>query len=120
MPMAASLTGDKAQARLPPRCPVLQRRWARHFFYMSSVMKFSAIDWNQAPANARWWAMDGDGHAYWYCTPQIASATTFWFAARHPAPSFGYARDFRLSLQERPAAADDAPALAAAARMLRR
>lgn len=121
MPMAASLTGDKAQARLPVEASGAAAALnTTLFFYVSSVMKFSAIDWNQAPANARWWAMDGDGHAYWYCTPQIASATTFWFAARHPAPSFGYARDFRLSLQERPAAADDAPALAAAARMLRR
>ncbi len=90
---------------------------------MNSVMKTLAIDWNQAPENARWWAIDGDGHAYWYCMPQIATATTFWFSARQPAPSFGYARDFRVSLQERPAAPDvpgGAPVQAAAARLLRR
>ncbi|QMV71875.1 hypothetical protein HS961_02955 [Comamonas piscis] len=86
-------------------------------------MKMTAIDWNQAPENARWWAIDGDGHAYWYCMPQIATATTFWFSARQPAPSFGYARDFRVSLQERPPAVDvsyPAPVQVAAARLLRR
>lgn len=98
----------------------VEQRWACPCL-SSSVMNFSAIDWSQAPANARWWAIDGDGHAYWYCTPQIANSTTFWFASRHPAPSFGYARDFRLSLQERPAAAEDtAPVRAAAGRLLRR
>ena len=84
---------------------------------MSSVMKFSAIDWNQAPANARWWAMDGDGHAYWYCMLQIAAATTFWFSARQTAPSF------RASLQERPPAPElhsPAPVQAAVACLLRR
>ncbi|MDR0258392.1 MAG: hypothetical protein LBI76_01175 [Comamonas sp.] len=84
-------------------------------------MNFSAIDWNQAPANARWWDIDGDGHAYWYCMPQIANSTTFWFSSRHPAPSFGYARDFRMSLQERPRAVEDsAPVRATAGRLLRR
>lgn len=80
-----------------------------------------SIDWNLAPQHARWWAIDGDGHAYWYCAPQMAAATTFWFSARHPAPSFGYARDYRMSLQERPPAAEDTePARAAAGRLLRR
>ncbi|MEF9962854.1 MAG: hypothetical protein RR779_00720 [Comamonas sp.] len=84
-------------------------------------MKFSAIDWNLAPEEARWWAIDGDGHAYWYCMPQIAAATTFWYPSRHPAPSFGYARDFRLSLQERPPVVEHAaPARAAAAALLGR
>jgi hypothetical protein len=97
------------------------RRGNVFYFFTSSTMNFSSIDWSQAPEDARWWAMDGDGHAYWYCRPQIAAATTFWFAARHPAPSFGYARDFRQSLQARPAPAEEsAPARAAASRLLRR
>lgn len=85
-------------------------------------MKMSAIDWNQAPEDAHWWAMDGDGHAYWYCRPQIAAATTFWYSSRLPAPSFGYARGFRMSLQERPslanAVASEKQVLEAAARLM--
>ncbi|WP_133858199.1 hypothetical protein [Comamonas sp. JUb58] len=84
-------------------------------------MKLSAIDWSQAPEEAHWWAIDGDGHAYWYCSPQIAAATTFWFSSREPAPSFGYARDYRVSLQERPPRVEEAaPARDAAARLLTR
>lgn len=59
------------------------------------------IDWSLAPANARWWAIDEDGAAYWYCAPRVAALTSFWFCDQIPAPAFDYAGDWRKSLAER-------------------
>ena len=60
------------------------------------------IDWKKAPKGARWWAVDGDGRAYWYCAPTAAAFTDFWFAESFDAPTFGYSGDWRKSLVERP------------------
>jgi len=60
------------------------------------------IDWKQAPKSARWWAVDADGLAHWYCAPNIAAFTNFWFAEATPAPKFGFTGDWRNSLVERP------------------
>jgi hypothetical protein len=63
------------------------------------------IDWNQAPKGARWWAMDADGHAFWYCSPDVKAFTTFWAADSIPAPDFGFNPvEWKTSLRERPAA----------------
>tara|TARA_B100000378_G_C17876830_1_gene354096 strand:+ start:162 stop:362 length:201 start_codon:yes stop_codon:yes gene_type:complete len=60
------------------------------------------IDWKQAPKGARWWAIDADGKAHWYCVPAVAAFTTFWYADMLDAPTFGYDGDWKKSLQERP------------------
>jgi hypothetical protein len=60
------------------------------------------IDWKQAPLRARWWAMDANGHASWYCAPDIKPFTDFWGVDEMPAPTFGFSGDWRKSLVERP------------------
>ncbi|OJT98527.1 MAG: hypothetical protein BGN83_20245 [Rhizobium sp. 63-7] len=60
------------------------------------------INWKTAPKGARWWAMDADGRAYWYCAPNVAAFTHFWFAEPIPAPTFDFSGDWRQSLVERP------------------
>ena len=60
------------------------------------------IDWSRAPKLARWWAVDADGNAQWYCAPDVAAYTTFWFAESLPAPLFGFMGDWKTSLVERP------------------
>ena len=59
------------------------------------------VDWSLAPAHARWWAVDEDGRAHWYCMPDIAHMSSFWFSDQIPAPTFGFAGDWRISLVER-------------------
>jgi len=61
------------------------------------------VDWKQAPRLARWWAIDANGEAHWYCEPNVAARTDFWFAEELPAPTFGYAGYYKDSLTERPA-----------------
>lgn len=65
------------------------------------------IDWKKAPKLARWWAVDGDGKAHWYCAPNVAAFTDFWFQESHEAPIFGFTGDWRKSLVERPASPID-------------
>jgi hypothetical protein len=60
------------------------------------------IDWKQAPKNAVWWAIDADGSAHWYCAPDVAAFTDFWFQEPKPAPTFGFEGDWRESLTKRP------------------
>lgn len=60
------------------------------------------IDWKLAPKNARWWAVDANGEAHWFCEPDIAAFTDFWFSDSVTAPLFGYVGDWRESLVERP------------------
>lgn len=60
------------------------------------------INWKKAPKGARWWAMDANRKAYWYCEPNIVAFTDFWFSEPLEAPSFGYTGDWRQSLIERP------------------
>ncbi|MEP3428856.1 MAG: hypothetical protein ABJN98_09270 [Roseibium sp.] len=62
----------------------------------------SKVDWNQAPKNAVWWAVDADGKANWFCEPDVAAFTDFWFQEPKPAPDFGFDGDWRESLVKRP------------------
>jgi hypothetical protein len=61
------------------------------------------IDWKQAPHAARWWAIDAKGQAHWFCSPNVAPFTDFWFSEEIEAPNFGFTGDWRKSLTERPA-----------------
>lgn len=61
-----------------------------------------SVDWRSAPKNAVWWAVDADGTAHWFKSPNVASFTAFWFADQEPAPLFGYVGDWRESLTPRP------------------
>ncbi|WP_238592594.1 hypothetical protein [Comamonas testosteroni] len=63
---------------------------------------FGGVNWRQAPARARWWAVNKDGQAYWYCEPDVASSTDFWFSEKVAAPTFGYAGEYEASLTPRP------------------
>jgi len=64
------------------------------------------IDWNEAPEWANYWAMDENGHSYWYeCQPYISMTwEDMWDA--HGVTSLcdeGYISDnWRASLQVRP------------------
>ncbi len=60
------------------------------------------VDWKLAPKHARWWAMDANGEAHWFCEPDIAAFTDFWFSEPMPAPNFGFSGDWRTSRTERP------------------
>ena len=60
------------------------------------------VDWKKAPRLARWWAVDADGQAHWFCEPNVTAFTNFWFSERAPAPDFGYAGDYKQSLTARP------------------
>lgn len=65
-------------------------------------LRLMEIDWKQAPKLARWWAVDANGQANWFCAPDIAPRTDFWFSEPIPAPGFGFTGDWRQSLVERP------------------
>ncbi|KVW44763.1 hypothetical protein [Burkholderia ubonensis] len=67
-------------------------------------MPHDKVDWRQAPKSAVWWAMDESGAAHWYCAPDVAPFTNFWYADQQPASSFDYHGDYRASLTERPVA----------------
>jgi hypothetical protein len=60
------------------------------------------IDWRLAPRLARWWAVDADGSAHWFCSPDVAGFTDFWYSEPVPAPTFGFEGDWRRSIAERP------------------
>ncbi|NSZ48491.1 hypothetical protein G6L63_11275 [Agrobacterium vitis] len=60
------------------------------------------IDWEKAPKTARWWAVDANGNAHWFCAPNVAAFTDFWFSEPVKAPLFGFTGDWRKSLIERP------------------
>ena len=60
------------------------------------------FDWKQAPKEARWWSMDANGQAHWFCKPNVQAFTDFWFSEPILAPSFGYLGDWKVSLVERP------------------
>ena len=65
------------------------------------------VDWKKAPKGARWWAVDADGQAHWFCAPDVAPFTDFWFSEPVPAPDFGFVGDWRQSLVERPTASGE-------------
>ncbi|UQP22463.1 hypothetical protein L0Y98_27080 [Burkholderia multivorans] len=60
------------------------------------------IDWKRAPKRARWWAVDANGQARWYCSPDIKPFTDFWGVDEVAAPTFEFTGDWRTSLTERP------------------
>ena len=60
------------------------------------------VDWSKATARARWWAINKDGLAHWYCAPDIACYSSFWFSEVVPAPAFDYCGDYKKSLTSRP------------------
>ena len=47
------------------------------------------VDWKTAPKSAVWWAVDADGTAHWFRSPNVAPFTAFWFADQERAPLFG-------------------------------
>jgi hypothetical protein len=53
------------------------------------------IDWSQAPKNARWWTIDKNGKAHWFCAPNVAPFTDFWFSEPQPAPTFNFSGDWK-------------------------
>ncbi|TQC94709.1 hypothetical protein FK216_15615 [Moraxellaceae bacterium AER2_44_116] len=59
-------------------------------------------DWSKAPKLARWWAIDDNGKAFWFCKPNVAAFTDFWFSEPIPAPDYGFIGDYKNSLTERP------------------
>lgn len=61
-----------------------------------------SVDWSQAPDEARWWAIDGEGYAYWFCMPVAADFSQSWVQENFEAPEFGYTGDWRQSLTQRP------------------
>lgn len=65
-------------------------------------VEMANVDWKVAPKNARWWAVDANGEAHWFCEPDVAAFTDFWFSEPVGAPSFGFDGDWRTSLTERP------------------
>jgi hypothetical protein len=60
------------------------------------------VDWQNAPAGARWWSITRDGRAHWHMMSVCAESLAFLSAATWPAPDFGYQGDWRDSLTERP------------------
>ncbi len=60
------------------------------------------VDWSVAPRLARWWAVDRHGQAHWFCAPNVAAFTDFWYSESVVAPAFGFSGDWRESLTERP------------------
>jgi hypothetical protein len=62
----------------------------------------NGVDWKAAPKNARWWAVDADGTAHWFKSPNVVPFTAFWFADQETAPLFGYEGDWRESLTALP------------------
>jgi hypothetical protein len=62
----------------------------------------AGADWNAAPKDVFWWAVDADGSARWFKSPEVAPFATFWFADEERAPLFGYTGEWRESLTMRP------------------
>jgi hypothetical protein len=61
------------------------------------------VDWQNAPAGARWWSISMDGSAHWHMMGVSNEPMSFLTAVTWPAPDFGYLGDWRESLTERPA-----------------
>lgn len=60
------------------------------------------IDWKRAPRGTVWWAIDANGEANWFCEPNVAAFTDFWFSEPKRAPDFEFDGDWRKSLTKRP------------------
>lgn len=76
--------------------------WRRVKLEADGMETMFEIDWKQAPKNAQWWAIDENGEAHWFCSPNVKPFTRFWFSEPQPAPAFGYTGDWRESLHSRP------------------
>ena len=50
------------------------------------------VDWKAAPKTAQGWAVDADGGAHSFNSPNVAPFTDFWLAESEKAPSLGYGR----------------------------
>ncbi|MEO5913342.1 MAG: hypothetical protein ABIS50_03850 [Luteolibacter sp.] len=59
------------------------------------------IDWSLAPKHARWWAVDANGQANWFCEPDVAARTDFWLSEPVRAPRFDFEGNWKKSLIER-------------------
>ncbi|WWV84016.1 hypothetical protein G6K87_20355 [Agrobacterium tumefaciens] len=70
--------------------------------FVERKLEMVNVDWKLAPKNARWWAVDANGEAHWFCEPDISGFTDFWFSESISAPSFSFNGDWRTSLTERP------------------
>lgn len=70
--------------------------------FVGRRQKMVNVDWDIAPKNARWWAVDANGEAHWFCEPDVAAFTDFWFSVPVEAPAFDYKGDWRASLTQRP------------------
>jgi hypothetical protein len=62
----------------------------------------SGVDWKKAPKDAIYWAVDADGSAHWFNSPNVVPFTQFWHAEETVAPLFGFYGDWRKSLTLRP------------------
>jgi hypothetical protein len=60
------------------------------------------VDWKSAPKTAQLWAVDANGEAHWFKSPNVAPLTDFWYTDSEAAPLFGYDKDWRESLTRRP------------------
>ncbi|MER1968521.1 hypothetical protein [Castellaniella sp. GW247-6E4] len=65
-------------------------------------MSYDKVDWSEAPESARWWAVDGEGYASWYCEPRVDDFTLSWVQEDFDAPDFGYTGNWQESLTKRP------------------
>jgi hypothetical protein len=62
-------------------------------------------DWSDAPSWANWWAMNGDGHAYWYAAePTYNTQCDIWQITIDPQYKMVYAAtiDWSNTLRRRP------------------
>jgi hypothetical protein len=47
----------------------------------------AGVDWKAAPKTAQWWAVDSDGTAHWFKSPNVAPFTLFWYTESKRASS---------------------------------
>jgi hypothetical protein len=45
--------------------------------------------------------MDKDGKAHWFCAPDVAAFTDFWWMEPVDAPTFGFDGEWKKSIVER-------------------
>lgn len=64
-------------------------------------MSYDKVDWSDAPEAAQWWAVDGEGYAYWLCGPRADDFSLDWVQESFDAPTFDYTGDWRESLTPR-------------------
>ena len=85
----------------PPLPTTVAFCWTKRYEH-DKPRGYPLVDWNSAPCNAHWWAMDASGMAHWFADPRLPSFDTSWRFEVSAAPDFGYRGDYRDSLTERP------------------